>query len=343
MNPDKRQHKTEHDTTLAKDGIGVTSDPPIMMNEENNGMDDEPLPESPSASDLADLADLANLAVQAVEADLMAIQAPKMPTSWTQEMAVLLCREIESVNPFQYTVRTKERGQSWEDIAANIRKQGHRVTKRGVRDKYHSLKELLKKGTYQDKEGRVGEFGQMVMELVKLEAEHTRWQPSDDKLPQDETGPRVSRERPSDWIYDVAKRMKAAEPRPEKICADANVDTRDLQLKKIEMIEGLLREREEVLRRKDEELKLVEDTQRQAREARRRREEEKRREEEEEMRRKKEERDEQWRRVDALREEMREMLWQQMLDQNQMILTLLEKRGKMSVPANPPALYIVKS
>ncbi|XP_071492737.1 uncharacterized protein [Diadema antillarum] len=128
------------------------------------------------------------------------------------------------------------------------------------------LKELLKKGTYQDKEGRVGEFGQMVVGLVKLEADNTQQQPSADELPQDETGRRVPRERPSDWIYDVAKRMKAEEPRPEKICADANVDTHDLQLKKIEMIEGLLREREEVLRRKEEELKLVEDTHRQARE-----------------------------------------------------------------------------
>ena len=40
MNPDKRQHKIEHDTTLAKDGISYTSEPPIMMNEENNDVDD---------------------------------------------------------------------------------------------------------------------------------------------------------------------------------------------------------------------------------------------------------------------------------------------------------------
>ncbi|XP_033110191.1 uncharacterized protein LOC117111389 [Anneissia japonica] len=46
----------------------------------------------------------------------------KTPISWTPDMSLILCREVDYVNPFKYKERTKERGKAWEDIATNLRR-----------------------------------------------------------------------------------------------------------------------------------------------------------------------------------------------------------------------------
>ena len=60
-------------------------------------------------------------------------------------MNVARCREVEYINPFKFKERTKERGEAWEDVAANLKKHGFEVTKRSVRDKYKSLKDSVTK------------------------------------------------------------------------------------------------------------------------------------------------------------------------------------------------------
>lgn len=60
-------------------------------------------------------------------------------------MILVLCREVEFINPFQYKERTKKSGKAWEDIASNLRKHGYDVEKRAVRDKYNKIKDGIQK------------------------------------------------------------------------------------------------------------------------------------------------------------------------------------------------------
>ena len=72
------------------------------------------------------------------------------PITWTNDMNVILCREIDFINPYKNKERTKERGQTWAEIAGNLRKHGFDVTKRLVRDKYKSLKDSVKRRNRQE-------------------------------------------------------------------------------------------------------------------------------------------------------------------------------------------------
>ena len=60
-------------------------------------------------------------------------------------MTLVLCREVEFTNAFQFKERTKERGTAWEEVALNLRKHGYEVSKRAVRDKYRAVKEAVQK------------------------------------------------------------------------------------------------------------------------------------------------------------------------------------------------------
>ena len=67
---------------------------------------------------------------------------------WTPEHDVLLCREILLVEPYNHKPSTRERGQAWDTIAADlncIKEVIFNVNKRSVRDRYNLLVDKFKK------------------------------------------------------------------------------------------------------------------------------------------------------------------------------------------------------
>ena len=60
-------------------------------------------------------------------------------------MVLVLCREVEFVNPFQYKGRTSKSGAAWEEVAENLRKHGYQVDRRGCREKFQKVKDTIKK------------------------------------------------------------------------------------------------------------------------------------------------------------------------------------------------------
>lgn len=103
-------------------------------------------------------------------------------------MNVVLCREVEYVNPFKFKERTKERGKAWEEAASNLKKHGYEITKRSVRDRYKNLKETVTKRNGKElKESGISpyltdwqlEVTQIVEDLVEVEKE-TKEQQNDE-------------------------------------------------------------------------------------------------------------------------------------------------------------------
>ena len=67
---------------------------------------------------------------------------------WTPQHDILLCREILLVEPYQHKPSTRERGQAWYTIAADlncITEVNFSVTKRSVRDRFNLLVDKFKK------------------------------------------------------------------------------------------------------------------------------------------------------------------------------------------------------
>ena len=67
------------------------------------------------------------------------------PVTWTDELDVVLCREVALVNPFQHKQRTKESSKAWDTITAGLVRQGHHVTKRAVREHFYRVKDSITK------------------------------------------------------------------------------------------------------------------------------------------------------------------------------------------------------
>jgi len=77
---------------------------------------------------------------------------------WTGEHDLYLCREICLVDPFQHRFGTRERGQSWDNIANDlndIKEVRFAVTKRGVQERFTLLLENLKNRSHTLREPRV--------------------------------------------------------------------------------------------------------------------------------------------------------------------------------------------
>ena len=85
-------------------------------------------------------------------------------------MTLVLCREVEYINPFQFKERTKERGKAWEEVAVNLRKHGYEVSKRAVRDKYRAVKEAIQKKNSRElrESGIAPELTQEERELTQI-------------------------------------------------------------------------------------------------------------------------------------------------------------------------------
>lgn len=61
---------------------------------------------------------------------------------WTDEHDVIMCREVILVEPYQFKIRTPERGNAWDRIANNlnaVKQLEFRVNARSVRDRYNLL------------------------------------------------------------------------------------------------------------------------------------------------------------------------------------------------------------
>ena len=86
--------------------------------------------------------------------------------------------EVECLNPYQYKERTKERGKAWDEVASNLQKHGFEVTKRAVRDKFKTIKDVVSKRNSQEQmesgiapelTGVKLEVTQMVEDLIDVE------------------------------------------------------------------------------------------------------------------------------------------------------------------------------
>ena len=93
-------------------------------------------------------------------------------------MCVMLCREVDFVNPFQYKQRTQESSKAWDEVTANLQKHGLTVNKRAVRDKYYKLKDsVIKKNRSEEKAsgiapeltGTQAELTQIIEDLTEVE------------------------------------------------------------------------------------------------------------------------------------------------------------------------------
>ena len=66
---------------------------------------------------------------------------------WTEIHDLNLCEEVLVVEPWKHPYRSKERGDLWNDIAANLNASGHRkfkVLKRSLRDRLTLLQQKYK-------------------------------------------------------------------------------------------------------------------------------------------------------------------------------------------------------
>ena len=74
---------------------------------------------------------------------------------WNSEHDVLLCREVLDIGPYQFKMKSPERGKAWETISNNLNTTTcleFRVTPRSVRDRYNLLtKKLQAKPTSEEK------------------------------------------------------------------------------------------------------------------------------------------------------------------------------------------------
>ena len=55
---------------------------------------------------------------------------------------ISLCREVLQIEPYQFKIRSPERGQAWESLAEKLNENScpkFRVTARSVRDRYNLL------------------------------------------------------------------------------------------------------------------------------------------------------------------------------------------------------------
>ena len=67
--------------------------------------------------------------------------------TWSNQHDVALCRKMLVVQPFRFKYGTKDRGQSWDRIAKNLKKLDHPmflVDQRGVRDRFCKLQKDFK-------------------------------------------------------------------------------------------------------------------------------------------------------------------------------------------------------
>ena len=61
---------------------------------------------------------------------------------WSNDHDILMCREVLQIEPFQFKIRSPERGQAWESLAEKLNANScpkFRVTARSVRDRYNFL------------------------------------------------------------------------------------------------------------------------------------------------------------------------------------------------------------
>ena len=61
---------------------------------------------------------------------------------WSNDHDIVMCREVLQIEPYQFKIRSPERGQSWESLAEKLNENScpkFRVTARSVRDRYNLL------------------------------------------------------------------------------------------------------------------------------------------------------------------------------------------------------------
>ncbi|XP_072173909.1 uncharacterized protein [Diadema setosum] len=281
----------------------------------------------------------------------------KMNVNWTEEMCLMLCREVDFINPFKHKQRTKESSKAWEDITSNLKKHGLNVTKRAVRDKYYKLKEnVMKKNKTEEKSSGIApehndteaELTQIIEELTEVENDSkellTQKQQQEEKKQLDGV---EMRKRALESFTETNKRTNSEKGARKR--RNTGSDTTEYLMKKLEM-ERDLKDRELQLRREEMESKRQEEQRKLEREEReeerrrqddeRRREREEREEErrrrDEERRKEKEEREEERKkreeerriREDEERDRRMDLLQQQLLQQNAVIMTLLKNQNR---------------
>ena len=105
-------------------------------------------------------------------------------------MNVLLCREVEFINPFKHKERTKERGRAWEEVAFKLQSYGHDVTRRSVRDRYKTIKDsVTRRNNLEKKQSGIApevtdedaEITQIVEDLVEIETDTKEQQSEEEK------------------------------------------------------------------------------------------------------------------------------------------------------------------
>lgn len=73
---------------------------------------------------------------------------------WTDFIDTILTREILVIEPYQFTPKSKERGQSWSEVALNVKQallpESYNITQRSSRDRFNLL--LAKHKTKQRKD-----------------------------------------------------------------------------------------------------------------------------------------------------------------------------------------------
>ncbi|XP_033097635.1 vicilin-like seed storage protein At2g18540 [Anneissia japonica] len=253
-------------------------------------------------------------------------------------MSLILCREVDYVNPFKYKERTKERGKAWEDIATNLRRHGYDVTKRSVRDKYKTIKETVtKRNSKELKESGIApeltdeqmEVTQIIEDLVEVEKDTKEHHTEEDKKQVDGV---EMRNRALESFTETSKRIKSEKDGQPRKRRNTGNEATDFLMRKLELDQQMKErefqmQREEVERRQQDEDRRREREEREEerRQQREEREEERRRHDEERRREKEEREVERRRRDEAERERKMELFQQQLLQQNQLIMMMLKK------------------
>lgn len=96
---------------------------------------------------------------------------------WNSEHDILMCREVLDIEPYQFKMRSPERGKAWETISNNLNATTclkFRVTPRSVRDRYNLLtKKLQAKLTSEEKASGINatnsELDDLLEEIVEKE------------------------------------------------------------------------------------------------------------------------------------------------------------------------------
>ena len=98
--------------------------------------------------------------------------------TWTRRHDIMLCREVFVMKPFQFKHGTRDRGQCWDKIAANLNvteQPRFLVDQRAVRDRYTKLvKDYKRKRCYEERASGIcpdepDELDQALEDLIEME------------------------------------------------------------------------------------------------------------------------------------------------------------------------------